>query len=112
MNGRRPVLLGVPEKGEGMVFMVIERFRNRDANAVYQRFRERGRMLPEGLKYIESWTETTLERCFQLMECEDPSLFQEWTSQWQDLVEFEIVPVVSSKEAVNRCQSLIAEKPL
>jgi hypothetical protein len=102
----------VPEKGEWMLFMVIERFRNRDAKAVYQRFRERGRMLPEGLKYIESWTETTFDRCFQLMECEDLYLFQEWMSQWQDLVEFEIVPVVSSKEAVNRCQSFSAEKPL
>ena len=93
--------MDVPEKGEEMLFMVIERFRNRDANAVYQRFRERGRMLPEGLKYVESWTEATFDRCFQLMECEDPYLFQEWLSQWQDLVEFEIVPVVSSKEAVN-----------
>ena len=84
-----------------MLFMVIERFRNRDAEAVYQRFREQGRMLPEGLQYIASWTEATFDRCFQLMECEDPRLFQEWVSRWQDLVEFEIVPVVSSKEAAD-----------
>ncbi|HYP01149.1 MAG TPA: DUF3303 family protein [Pyrinomonadaceae bacterium] len=84
-----------------MLFMVIERFKNRDAGAVYQRFRERGRMLPDGLNYIESWTEATFERCFQLMECEDPRLFDEWVSRWQDLVEFEIVPVVSSTEAAN-----------
>ncbi|MBD0369629.1 MAG: DUF3303 family protein [Pyrinomonadaceae bacterium] len=84
-----------------MLFMVIERFRNRDARAVYQRFRERGRMLPEGLSYIESWTDTGFERCFQLMECEDPNLFHEWTTHWQDLVDFEIVPVLSSKEAAN-----------
>lgn len=84
-----------------MLFMVIERFKNRDAGAVYQRFRERGRMLPDGLNYIESWTEATFERCFQLMECEDPRLFEEWVSRWQDLVEFEIVPVVSSTEAAN-----------
>ena len=84
-----------------MLFMVIERFRNGDAEAVYQRFREQGRMLPEGLKYIASWTEATFDRCFQLMECEDPRLFQEWVSRWQDLVEFEIVPVVSSKEAAD-----------
>lgn len=84
-----------------MLFMVIERFKNRDAGAVYQRFRERGRMLPDGLKYVESWTEATFERCFQLMECEDPRLFDEWVSSWQDLVEFEIVPVVSSTEAAN-----------
>ena len=84
-----------------MLFMVIERFRNRDAEAVYQRFRAQGRMLPEGLNYIASWTEATFDRCFQLMECEDPRLFQEWVSRWQDLVEFEIVPVVSSKEAAD-----------
>lgn len=84
-----------------MLFMVIERFKNRDAGAVYQRFRERGRMLPDGLNYIESWTEATFERCFQLMECEDPRLFEDWVSRWQDLVEFEIVPVVSSTEAAN-----------
>jgi hypothetical protein len=58
-------------------------------------------MLPDGLKYVESWTESTFERCFQLMECDDPRLFEEWVSRWQDLVEFEIVPVVSSKEAAD-----------
>ena len=89
-----------------MLFMVIERFRNRDAEAVYERFRERGRMLPEGLKYIDSWAEATFDRCFQLMECEDPRLFREWVSRWQDLVEFEIVPVVSSEEAANSVTEL------
>ena len=84
-----------------MLFMVIERFRNRDAKAVYRRFREHGRMLPGGLKYVDSWTEATFDRCFQLMECEDPHLLQEWASHWHDLVEFEIVPVVSSVEAAN-----------
>ncbi len=84
-----------------MLFMVVERFKNRNATAVYQRFREQGRMLPDGLKYIDSWTEDTFERCFQLMECEDLHLFQQWVSKWQDLVEFEIVPVVSSKEATD-----------
>ena len=84
-----------------MLFMVIERFKNRDAKAVYQRFRERGRMQPEGLRYVDSWVETNFDRCFQLMECEDPRLFREWTAQWEDLMEFEIVPVITSKEAVN-----------
>ena len=83
-----------------MLFMVIERFKNRDAGPVYQRFREQGRMLPEGLTYVDSWTDTSFERCFQLMECDDTGLFPEWISQWQDLVEFEIVPVRSSREAV------------
>ncbi|HYG80134.1 MAG TPA: DUF3303 family protein [Pyrinomonadaceae bacterium] len=82
-----------------MLFMVIERFKNNDAAAVYRRFRERGRMLPEGLKYVESWTETNFGRCFQLVECDDPELFQEWTARWQDLVEFEITAVLTSDEA-------------
>jgi hypothetical protein len=79
--------------------MVIERFKNRDAAAVYRRYGERGRMMPDGLKYVESWVEPNFERCFQLMECDDPVLFQQWTVHWQDLVEFEVVPVVSAKEA-------------
>ena len=85
-----------------MLFMVIERFRGGDAAAVYRRFRERGRMAPEGLRYVESWVETDFGRCFQLMECEDPSLFREWTAHWDDLVEFEIIPVVTSREAADR----------
>jgi hypothetical protein len=82
-----------------MLFMVIERFRNNDAAAVYRRFRERGRMLPEGLRYVESWTEADFGRCFQLMECDDPELFRQWTARWEDLVEFEITAVLTSKEA-------------
>jgi hypothetical protein len=82
-----------------MLFMVIERFRDGDAAAVYRRFRERGRMAPEGLRYVDSWVEHGFERCFQLMECDDPHLLDEWTARWQDLVEFEIVPVVTSKQA-------------
>lgn len=82
-----------------MLFMVIERYKNRDARAVYQRAREQGRMLPEGLKYVASWVEDTFDRCFQVMECDDPRLFAQWTAQWHDLVDFEIVHVVSSAEA-------------
>ncbi len=81
-----------------MLFMVIERFKNCDAKAVYRRFKEKGRMMPEGLKYVESWVEVNFDRCFQLMECDDPRLLQEWILQWQDLGEFEIIPVVPSKE--------------
>jgi len=83
-----------------MLFMVIERFKNRDGKAVYQRFNEQGRMLPEGLTYINSWIEPNFDRCFQLMECDDLRLFQQWVVHWQDLTEFEIVPVVGSKEVV------------
>jgi hypothetical protein len=84
-----------------MLFMVIERFKNRDAAPVYKRFEERGRMMPDGLKYIDSWVETNFDRCFQLMETDDPALFQEWIDSWKDLVDFEVVPVVSSAEAKN-----------
>lgn len=81
-----------------MLFMVVERFKNRDPREVYRRFREKGRMMPEGLKYVDSWVEINLDRCFQLMESDDPRLFQEWILQWQDLVEFEIIPVIPAKE--------------
>lgn len=83
-----------------MLFMVIEHFKNRDAVAIYQRYQEQGRMMPEGLKYVGSWVEANFDRCFQLMECDDPRLFQQWVLQWQDLGEFEIIPVVPSKETL------------
>jgi len=82
-----------------MLFMVIEHFKNRDAAAVYRRFRKQGRMAPEGLKYIDSWVETNFDRCFQLMECDDRKLFQEWIANWKDLVDFEIVEVTTSQHA-------------
>ena len=85
-----------------MLFMVIEHFKNRDAVAVYQRFNERGRMAPEGLQYINSWVEPNFDRCFQLMECEDPKLFEEWIANWNDLADFEIIEVITSKEARDR----------
>ncbi len=90
-------------KGDGgslMLYMVIERFKNRDAKAVYRRFREKGRMAPDGLAYVESWVETNFDRCFQLMECGDGRLLEQWAAHWRDLVEFEFVPVRRSKEAV------------
>lgn len=82
-----------------MLYMVIERFRNREAVPVYRRFREKGRMTPEGLDYVESWVEINFARCFQLMECEDARLLEQWATRWKDLVEFEFVPVHRSKEA-------------
>jgi hypothetical protein len=82
-------------------YMVIETF-TQGARPVYERARDRGRMLPEGLRYVDSWVETGLARCFQLMETDDPSLFERWTSQWDDLGEFEIVPVLASAEAAAR----------
>jgi hypothetical protein len=82
-----------------MLFMVIEKFKNRNAAAVYRGLREKGRMTPDGLQYIDSWVEASFERCFQLMECDDVRLFQQWIAHWNDLVDFEIVEVLKSKEA-------------
>ena len=83
-----------------MLYMVIERFKNQDAAPVYRRFRDRGRMTPEGLEYVSSWVDTKLERCFQLMETADPTLMCEWIGNWNDIVDFEVVPVISSEDAV------------
>jgi hypothetical protein len=80
-----------------MLFMVIESFRNQDAKAVYRRFRDKGRLTPEGVKFVSSWVEADLSRCFQIMECDDVALLQSWVVEWSDLVEFEIVPVVPGK---------------
>ena len=81
-----------------MQYLVIENFRNRDPVPVYRRFRERGRLAPEGLRYVGSWITEDLARCYQVMECEDRRLLDEWLSHWQDLVEFEVLPVLSSAE--------------
>jgi hypothetical protein len=80
-----------------MQFMVIERFRNQDAKSVYRRFREKGRLLPDGLAFVSSWVEADLRRCFQVMECSDVTLLQRWVAEGSDLIDFEIVPVVSGK---------------
>jgi Protein of unknown function (DUF3303) len=81
--------------------MVIERFVH-GARPVYERAAERGRMLPEGLLYVDSWIDESLDRCFQLMETDDPCLFDQWIANWSDLGEFEIVPVIGSAEASAR----------
>ena len=85
-----------------MLFMVIEHFKGGDAAPVYRRFRARGRMLPAGLQYLNSWTTAAHDRCFQLMECADPRLFDEWLAAWADLVDFEIVPVLTSQQAAEQ----------
>jgi hypothetical protein len=90
-----------------MLFMVIERFRNRDATAVYRRFRDQGRGAPEGLTYVGSWIEASFDRCFQLMECDDARLLQQWVTAWSDLIEFEIVPVVPSAETRQAIEPLL-----
>jgi len=90
-----------------MLFMVIERFKDRDAKPVYRRLRDQGRSLPDGLKYVGSWVEVNFDRCFQLMECDDARLLQEWALACQDLGEFEFVPVVSSQETVEMIAPLL-----
>jgi Protein of unknown function (DUF3303) len=87
-----------------VLVMAIERFRGRDARAVYRRVRDEGRALPEGLTYVGSWIEASFDRCFQLVECDDARLLQAWALAWQGLVEFEFVPVVPSRET----QALLA----
>jgi Protein of unknown function (DUF3303) len=84
---------------EAMLFMVIERFEHNNMLPAYQRAKDKGRGLPDGLKYINSWIEPNFGRCFQLMECEDLTLFQQWILHWQGTgTSFEIVPVVESGE--------------
>ena len=81
-----------------MLYMVIEHFRGGDAVPVYRRFREQGRLAPEGLRYVSSWVTDDLRRCFQVMECDDRELLETWMARWSDLVEFEVLPVRSSAE--------------
>ena len=81
-----------------MQFFVIERFRKQDGKAIYGRFRQRGRMTPEGLTFLDSWVTADLDRCFMPMECDDVGLIQRWVAEWSDLVEFEILPVVRGAE--------------
>jgi hypothetical protein len=82
-----------------MLFMVIEHYRDNDMIPIYERVRDTGRMLPEGLTYIDSWVEPNFSRCFQLMECDDPRLLQEWVLQWRGSgITFEFCPVVTSAQ--------------
>jgi hypothetical protein len=81
-----------------MLFMVIEKFRDQNVKAVYRHFRDKGRLMPEGLAFVNSWVTADVGRCFQLMECDDITLLQRWVAEWSHLVEFEIVPVVTGKE--------------
>ncbi len=90
-----------------MLYMVVEHFRDKDAVPVYRRFRDKGRMAPEGLAYVSSWVDLNLERCYQLMETDDPALLEEWMAKWSDLVEFELYPVMPSREAVEKIEPLL-----
>jgi len=81
-----------------MLYMVIEYFKAGSVPEIYRRFREKGRMMPDGLEYVSSWIDTDLKVCYQLMETDDTGLFARWTANWEDLMEFEIVAVRTSAE--------------
>ncbi len=89
-----------------MTYLVIEHFRNGDPVPVYRRFRDQGRLAPEGLAYRGSWITEDLSRCYQVMECDDRALLDQWIGHWRDLVDFEVMPVLSSAEV----QTIIAPR--
>lgn len=85
-----------------MQYMVIEHFRNGNAVPVYRRFRDRGRLAPEGLTYVASYVSHDLTCCYQVMDCTDRRRLDEWMAQWADIVDFEVIPVIASAEALAR----------
>jgi hypothetical protein len=85
-----------------MHFVIIERFRNADPAPVYRRFRDRGRMAPEGLRYVGSWVTRDLSTCYQVMECDDRSLLDAWIANWQDIVDIDVIPAFTSAEAAEQ----------
>src|SRR3954468_10754228 len=85
-----------------MHYMVIEHFRKPDALPVYRRFRDRGRLAPEGLSYVSSWITEDMTTCYQVMECADRKLLDEWIANWEDIVDFDVLPVITSAEAAAR----------
>jgi len=82
-----------------MLYMIIEHFRDGDPVPVYRRFRERGRLAPDGLRYVSSWVTTDLKRCYQVMECDDPGMLEAWMANWRDITHFDVIPVITSAEA-------------
>lgn len=84
------------------LYMVIENFNNGDAVPVYRRFRDRGRLAPAGLSYVSSWVSDKLDRCYQLMETEDRALLDQWIANWNNIVEFEVHPVITSPQALEQ----------
>jgi len=84
------------------LYMVVENFKNGDAVPVYRRFRERGRLAPAGLTYVSSWVSEKLDRCYQLMETDDRALLDPWIANWSDIIDFDVQPVMTSKEAAEK----------
>jgi hypothetical protein len=87
--------------------MIVEHFKNKNAVPIYRRFRDQGRMAPEGLSYISSWVDHKMEHCYQLMETHDRVLLDEWMVNWSDLVDFEVHPVITSQEAAEKIAPLL-----
>jgi Protein of unknown function (DUF3303) len=85
-----------------MLFMIVEHYRNGDAVPVYRRFRDEGRLAPDGVSYVASWVDQPMGRCYQVMEAADRSLVDAWIARWSDLVDFEVIPVMTSAEAAAR----------
>ena len=85
--------------------MIVEHFKNQDPVPVYRRFRDHGRLAPEAVRYVSSWVDENLARCFQLMETEDRKYLDDWLANWTDIVDFEVYPVISSTEAATRISS-------
>lgn len=94
-----------------MKYLLIEDFRDGDPGPVYQRLRSEGRGLPQGLVRVASWVTADLERCYQVMECEDRAILERWIASWSELVEFEVVPVVTSEEAASLVASRATREP-
>ena len=84
------------------LYMVIEHFKGGDPVPVYRRFRDHGRLAPAGLTYVASWVDTAFERCYQLMETDDPQRLDDWIARWSDIVDFEVHPVITSAEAAEQ----------
>lgn len=83
-----------------MLFMVVEGFKDGDPEPVYERFRDKGRQLPEGVRYVNSWVSADMTMCFQVMEAPDRARLDEWIDRWRDLVDFEVVEVITSGQAL------------
>jgi hypothetical protein len=88
-----------------MLFMIVEKYRSQVADQIYQRVRERGRMMPHGLEYVESWVTMDVSKCFQLMRTDKQELLAQWMAAWSDLIEFEVLQVQSSAEAARNAKS-------
>lgn len=83
-----------------MLYMIVEDFRG-DPVPVYRRFRDQGRLAPDGLHYVDSWVTSDLQRCYQIMECDDREVLEQWMDQWRDIIDFEVVSVMTSTDAAS-----------